>query len=56
MYATPNKAAYQLLPEEIRTNANIYPSDEYLERSYLIKHVGDDILKMDEIWQEIRNM
>jgi len=56
MYATPNKAAYLLLPEEIRNNHNIYPSDEYLERSYLIKHIGDNILRMDEIWQEIRNM
>jgi spermidine/putrescine transport system substrate-binding protein len=55
MYATPNKATYELLPEEIRHNRNIYPSAEYLERSGLIKHIGDDIIRLNEIWQEIRN-
>jgi len=56
MYATPNSAAYELLPAEIRNNRNIYPDDEYMERSHLVKYIGDNILKMDEIWQEIRGM
>lgn len=54
-YATPNKAAYKLLPEEIQNNKSIYPTPEYLEKCFLLKNVGDDVLKVDEIWQEIRN-
>lgn len=56
MFATPNLAAYLLLPEHIRNNRNIYPCDDYLERSYLIRYIGENVLKMDEIWQEIRNL
>lgn len=54
-YATPNKAAFKLLPLEIQNNTNIYPTDEYLEKCFLLRNVGEDILKVDEIWQEIRN-
>ena len=54
-YATPNLAAYDKLDEVTRSNENIYPTDEYLNRSYLLKHIRDEILKLDIIWQEIRN-
>ncbi len=54
-YATPNKAAFKLLPQELQDNTNIYPSDEYLEKCFLLKNVGNDILKVDSVWQEIRH-
>ena len=54
-YATPNKAAFALLPFEIQSNKNIYPTDEYLEKSHMVINIGEDILKMDAVWQEIRN-
>jgi len=54
-YATPNDAAFELLPEEIRLNKSIYPEDSYLDKCYLILNAGKDILKVDKIWQKIRN-
>ena len=54
-YATPNKAAFNLLPEEIQNNTNIYPTDEYIDRSHLVVNIGHYVLKLDEIWQELRN-
>ena len=53
-YPTPNQAAYQLLSDEIKENSNIYPSDNYLQKCFLIKNIGNEILKFDQIWQEIR--
>ena len=54
-YASPNKAVFNLLPEEIQNNRNIYPDDEYIERSHLVVNIGDRVLLMDTVWQEIRN-
>ncbi len=54
-YASPNQAAFELLPEEIRLNKNIYPDNEYLEKCFLLLNVGEEVLKVDKIWQEIRN-
>ncbi|HPY96793.1 MAG TPA: spermidine/putrescine ABC transporter substrate-binding protein [Candidatus Cloacimonadota bacterium] len=54
-YATPNDAAFELLPEEIRSNKSIYPEESYLDKCYLILNAGKDVLKVDKIWQKIRN-
>lgn len=54
-YATPNKEAFKLLPEALRNNKSIYPSDEYLSHCYLLKNVGNEVLKVDKLWQLIRN-
>jgi len=53
-YATPNKAALELLPPEIRNNKSIYPDNNYLDKCFLLLNAGDDVLKVDEIWQYIR--
>ncbi|MCL2064561.1 MAG: spermidine/putrescine ABC transporter substrate-binding protein [Candidatus Cloacimonetes bacterium] len=53
-YATPNKATFELLPQDIQENRNIYPTDEFMRRSHLILNIGDDVLMLDEIWQELR--
>ena len=54
-YATPNIAAFELLDDEIKDNTNIYPTSEYMDKSYMTLNVGYNVLKFDEIWQEIRN-
>lgn len=54
-YATPNKAALTILPDEIRNNKAIYPPVEYINKCFLLLNVGDEVLKVDKIWQEIRN-
>ncbi|MBP7462662.1 MAG: spermidine/putrescine ABC transporter substrate-binding protein [Candidatus Delongbacteria bacterium] len=54
-YATPNREAVSLLPESIRSNPYIYPDSAYLDKCHLIQNIGEDVLKIDNIWQKIRN-
>lgn len=54
-YAVPNDAAYALLDEETKTDTLTYPSQEYLEKCYILKNVGEDITELNKIWEEIRN-
>jgi len=53
-YATPNKGAFELLPQDIQDNKNIYPTEEYLRKSNLVINIGEHVLLFDEIWQELR--
>jgi len=55
LYATPNVAAYKLLNKSMQENKNIYPVQEYLDKCFLIKNIRNEVLKLDVIWQEIRN-
>jgi spermidine/putrescine-binding protein len=52
-YATPNKAAFNLLPEVVKSNPLIYPNPAYLSKCIMVASVGEDILKFDRIWQQI---
>ncbi len=42
-YSTPNKAAYDLLDDEIKNNELIYPSKEYLAKCYTFSNLPDDV-------------
>ncbi len=53
-YATPNAAAYNLLSEETRNDPHIYPGQDYLQKCKMIQNIGDNVLKIDKIWQKIR--
>jgi len=53
-YASPNKASIQLLSDDIKNNKNIYPDPEYLEKCSMIQNIGENVLKIDTLWQEIR--
>ena len=46
LYPTPNVAAKALLPEAIRNNPSIYPSDEVLARCEFSKYQGEAIQQM----------
>ncbi len=54
-YATPNKAAFMLLPEDIQNDTIIYPSDDFLSKSYPLKDIGEDIIKIDKLWEDMRS-
>lgn len=54
-YATPNKAALELLDEETRNNELAYPPSEYLEKCESFIDIGGDIKLYDERWMEIRS-
>ncbi len=53
-YATPNKAAMNLLTPEVKDNPLIYPGTEYLKKCSMINNIGENVLKVDRIWQQIR--
>lgn len=53
-YATPNRAALSLLTAEVKNNPLIYPNQSYLAICTMIKNIGEDVLKVDRIWQQIR--
>lgn len=53
-FATANQAAYELLPDEIRNNPDLYPSDDILARSEGIQSIdlaSNDLF--DRYWTEI---
>lgn len=53
-FATANQAAFDLLPDEIRNNDHLYPSDAVLERSEGIQSIdtaSNDLF--DRFWTEI---
>jgi spermidine/putrescine transport system substrate-binding protein len=53
-YATPNKAAHELLAAEIKNNPFIYPSEEYLKKCYMIKAIGNEVKKIDALYEAIK--
>ena len=54
-YATPNKAALELLDDETRNNKLAYPSAEYLDKCETFIDLGEDIQLYDDRWTEIRS-
>ena len=54
-YATPNKAAYDLLSDEIKNNPLVYPDAETLANSEIFINLPENInKKIDDLWNEIR--
>ena len=53
-YATPNKAASEMISTELSGNPLIYPSQEYLDKCYMIKFLGEDIKKIDSVYESIK--
>jgi len=53
-YATPNKAARELLPDEYNKNPAIFPPDEVTAKSEVSVFKGPDIVRLyDEAWTRI---
>ncbi len=52
-FATPNGAAIELLPAEIRANEDLFPSDEILARCEGIAPVGDATELYDQLWTRL---
>ncbi len=53
-YLCPNKASYEGLSEEIRSNEAVFIDPEILARSRIMKDLGDNISKYTKIWEEIK--
>lgn len=55
MYLAPNTAAYQLLPEALTANENIFPSQEMLLRSEVVKDVYPYTERYIKAWEVLRS-
>ena len=53
-YSTPNKGAVRHLPEKVRRNHAIFPSDEEIKRLELIRDVGEATVLYDRLWTEVK--
>ncbi len=53
-YSSPNLAAIQLLPEKMRNNHAIYPTDEDLQNAEFQTDVGEALSIYDRYWQRLK--
>jgi len=53
-YATPNLKAFNLLPDDIRKNESIYPSESYLEKCYPIYNAEMDYSHYLNLWETVQ--
>jgi len=53
-YGTPNAEAYNLLPEEIRSDPAAYPPAEALAKAEILTDVGDAVAEFDRLLTEMK--
>lgn len=53
--ATPNKAAFEKLPADFKSNQKLYPSDEILKVGEGIAPVGETLELYDKYWTELKS-
>jgi len=53
-YATPNRLAFAVLDERIKSDKNLYPPDDVVERCEQILSVGDLAAFYDRMWTELK--
>ena len=54
-YSTPNKAAFELLDDEVKEDPVAYPPQEYLDKCEYFIDLGAKIRLYDDRWIEIRS-
>jgi spermidine/putrescine transport system substrate-binding protein len=53
-YASPNQASVPLLSAEAKKNLLIYPGNDYIAKCKMIQNIGENVLKIDALWQKMR--
>lgn len=54
MNGTPNVAAKEMLPPELKNNPGINPPPEVMEKLQIFEDIGQDLKKYDRVWTRIR--
>lgn len=55
-YATPNKALYDTLSQEVKDNAVIFPGDKILSNCEVLKSMDSDTMaKYSDLWKEMKS-
>ncbi|WP_319544216.1 extracellular solute-binding protein [uncultured Pseudodesulfovibrio sp.] len=53
-YSTPNAAAMDLIPEAVRNNPIVYPSEEDMARGEFQDYLGETMKLYDEYWVKLK--
>ena len=53
-YLSPNKLAYETLPDEWRQNPILFPSADVLKKAELIEDLGDAVLLYNKAWDRVK--
>jgi len=53
-YSTPNLAAKAILPEDVRSNAIVYPSSEDMDRGEFETDLGKAVKAYEECWMRLK--
>jgi spermidine/putrescine-binding protein len=54
-YSSPNRAAWPLLPPEVRNNPAIFPPPAAVERLEVLRDLGDATVLYDRLWTEVKS-
>lgn len=53
-YPTPNAAAFQSMDAAVKNNRFIYPTPEYMQKCHMIEYLGEEVKKIDALFEKIR--
>ncbi|AOR23038.1 ABC transporter substrate-binding protein [Clostridium taeniosporum] len=53
-YSTPNKAAYEMLEDNIKNDKGIYPPKDVLDKCEIFVDLGDSLKLYDDAWMKIK--
>lgn len=53
-YSNPNKAAHDLIGDEIMTHPAVNPPEEEISKGEFLKDLGDKVLDYDRVWSEVK--
>jgi len=53
-FATPNRAALEKLPAELRNDGSIYPTPAVLDKCEWLQDRGAKVAKIEQLWREVR--
>ena len=54
-YSSPNRAAWPLIPPEIRRHPAVFPPADVVQRLELIRDLGDATVVYDRLWTEVKS-
>jgi spermidine/putrescine transport system permease protein len=54
-YSSPNRAAWPLLPREVRDHPAVFPPPDVLRRLEMIQDLGETTVVYDRMWTEVKS-
>ena len=54
LFSSPNKAAFELLPEDLQNNTSMFPSKAIIDKSDVIKYLGKEGELYNRAWDRVK--